>query len=112
MPEPASFDVIEEPRYNFRKRKASESADERQAKIIRAMLALVEEYDLGEEETSYLAAVGVLDIPIPKTYKEAVNDRKYGAQWKVAIEEELASLKANDTWREELPPRGTNLRIH
>jgi hypothetical protein len=50
-----------------------------------------------------------LDIPIPRTYEEAVNDVNYGQQWTDAIHEEINSLIANGTWTEELRPDNANL---
>ncbi|KAI0993606.1 hypothetical protein K3495_g14578, partial [Podosphaera aphanis] len=48
------------------------------------------------------------DIPIPVTYNQAVNDPKHGSLWQKAIDEEIQSLLANHTWREEVAPNGIN----
>jgi hypothetical protein len=45
-------------------------------------------------------------VPIPRTYREAVADKKYGAKWKQAVQEEIRSLVQNGTWEEYLPPKG------
>jgi hypothetical protein len=44
-------------------------------------------------------------IPLPKTYAEAVNDPIHSGDWKQAISEELTKLQALETWEHaELPP--------
>ena len=48
-------------------------------------------------------------IPIPKSYSTAITDPTYGPEWRAAIQEEIASLQANNTWVEEKAPKGTNL---
>jgi hypothetical protein len=50
-----------------------------------------------------------VNVPIPKSYRAAINDPVYGAKWRTAIEEELKALAINGTWKEEVPPKGTNL---
>ena len=86
-----------------KKRKRDDSDDDNellQRKILRAMIALLEELDDGEDdgaEYALLSEVFVFaainaDIPIPKTYKQAVNDLVYGKMWKAAIDEEIQSL--------------------
>jgi hypothetical protein len=97
--------------YNLRKRKAdsNDALDERQAKIIKAMLAIVHTMDIGPEEVALLASVGVETIPIPKTYEEAINDPQYGTEWSAAIQAEIAQLIANSTFEEEKCPDGANL---
>jgi hypothetical protein len=50
-----------------------------------------------------------VNVPIPKSYEAAVNDAVYGEQWRTAIQEELKALEINGTWKEEVPPKGTNL---
>jgi hypothetical protein len=49
------------------------------------------------------------DIPIPRTYNEAVNDPDYSARWREAIEYEIGQLLANNTWREDIYPEDANL---
>jgi hypothetical protein len=50
-----------------------------------------------------------INVPIPKLYRAAINDPVYGAKWRTAIKEELKALAINRTWKEEVPPKGTNL---
>ena len=58
----------------------------RQAKIVKAMLALLlDPESKGEDELTLIALKHDLDIPIPKTYKEAVNNPKYGQFWRDVI---------------------------
>jgi hypothetical protein len=61
------------------------------------------------EESAFIAAGGTVDITIPKGYDEAINDPDHGAEWQSAIEEEIQSLVANGTWKEEKAPKGSNL---
>src|SRR5204863_3472244 len=51
----------------------------------------------------------IIWIPIPKSYSMAVTNPMYGLEWRAAIQEEIASLQANNTWVEEKAPKGTNL---
>jgi hypothetical protein len=50
-----------------------------------------------------------VNVPIPRSYKVAINDVVYSEQWRTAIQEELKALKINGTWKEEITPQGTNL---
>ena len=65
------------------------------------------------EETAFIAAAPKValkqEVPIPKTYKEAVEDPVWGHMWKEAIEKELIALDSNNTWTEVHPPKGANL---
>lgn len=61
------------------------------------------------EETAFLAIDNVINIPIPKSYKEALTDPVCGEEWREAIVEEITSLEANKTWIEEISPKDTNL---
>ena len=90
-------------RYALRKRKIPIDEKERILKIAKAIIALI---NLLEDDTelALLAAKHDLEIPIPRTYDEAVNDPNYGQQWKDAIWEEINSLVANRTWTEEIRP--------
>jgi hypothetical protein len=65
--------------------------------------------ELDEDLDSALPATEVLGIKIPLTFREAINDPKYGTQWKEAIIEELRSLMGNGTWKEVFPPKGVNV---
>lgn len=49
------------------------------------------------------------EVPVPKTYKAAVDDPKWGHMWKEAIQKELTALESNNTWTPVVPPRGANL---
>src|SRR5436190_19595324 len=78
------------------------------------MLALLkqEEFNLNDQETAFAVSEktkGIMQIPIPKSYSMAVTDPMYGPEWRAAIQEEIASLQANNTWVEEKIPKGTNL---
>jgi hypothetical protein len=63
------------------------------------------------EHPGDVAMVGkvVNGIPIPRTYKEAINDSKHAAAWEDAIQEEIRSLVANGTWEEFIAPDGANV---
>ena len=71
--------LIKEPRYLFRKRKIL--IDEEEAhrnKIIKAMIAITDSLDKDDIELILITAQFDLDILIPRTYEEAVNDKTYG----------------------------------
>ena len=93
--------------HNKRKRGFSEEEDARLNKIVKAMIAQVPPATSTSEHA--FPATEVCGIPIPLTYKEAVNHPRYGDQWKEAIKEELASLMDNGTWEMVVPPNGTNI---
>ncbi|KAI0995269.1 hypothetical protein K3495_g12913 [Podosphaera aphanis] len=91
------------------------------SKILKAMLAMLEKIEADDEinesnaflteelvSTAFLSSKVDSDIPIPVTYDQAVNDPKYGSLWQNAIDEEIQSLLANYTWREEVAPNGIN----
>jgi len=78
------------------------------------MLALLEqeEFELNGQETAFAVSVKdkeIIRIPIPKSYSMAITDLIYGLEWRAAIQEEIASLQANNIWIEEKVPKGTNL---
>jgi hypothetical protein len=119
-------DTKEEPRYftrATRKRSRSNTAEEQDnVKRARAMIAELLADDNGDDsdldalkdllgdefETAFPAEI-VSGIKIPRTYKEAISDPKYGKMWRAAIAEEMLSLHANGTFREVIPPSGVNL---
>lgn len=88
--------------------------EEHEAKRIKVMLALLDWFSDDEEmsETEEAAMIGLAakhDIPIPTSYKEAVNHPTYGLQWRAAIGLELVQLMSNKTWEESVPPPNVNL---
>jgi hypothetical protein len=104
------------------KREHDDDGDnERAVKKLKAFLAQREEeiytlvaqriYELEEEEeeVAFIASGGIVDITIPMTYNEAVNDPINGQKWEEAIHTEIDALVANNTWKEEKAPKGTNL---
>jgi len=44
-------------------------------------------------------AVSACDIPTPTTYASAISDPVYGSQWRMAVDDEMDSLLANNNWR-------------
>ena len=81
------------------------------------MLTTVEE-DSDSDQTYHQAYMSVTKIweqqaaelvPIPRSYREAVNDPIYGAQWQEACDNELNALAANGTWEPTVPPRGVSV---
>ena len=73
--------LIEEPRYSFRKRKMPMDEEEvHRSKIVKAMIAITDSLDKDDTELTLIAAQFDLDIPIPRAYEEAVNDKTYGQQ--------------------------------
>ena len=99
------------------KRKRTDSSaqeHERLLKIAKAMLAQVgidtwyHAPDFMEAGEVAFPATETHGIRIPQTYQEAVNDLQHGQEWTEAIAEELVSLKANGTWEEVIPPKGSD----
>uniref|UniRef100_A0A093XC52 Retrovirus-related Pol polyprotein from transposon TNT 1-94 n=1 Tax=Talaromyces marneffei PM1 TaxID=1077442 RepID=A0A093XC52_TALMA len=65
-----------------------------------ANLAVAIELLLGDnDEFAYNAVKTEGEIPIPQTYEEAVNDPKFGSQWRKAVELEIRNLIRFGTWR-------------
>jgi hypothetical protein len=79
-PEPTVIEaLIEEPRYSFRKRKILMDEEEvHRSKIVKAMIVITDSLDKDDTELVLIAAQFDLDIPIPRAYEEAVNDKTYG----------------------------------
>jgi hypothetical protein len=79
-PEPTVIKaLIKEPRYSFRKRKILIDEEEtHRSKIIKAMIVITDSLDKNDTELTLVIAQFDLDIPIPRAYKEAVNDKTYG----------------------------------
>lgn len=48
-------------------------------------------------------------VPIPKTYREAIGDPTFGAEWVDAINREKDALQMNGTWEETVPPPDANV---
>jgi hypothetical protein len=66
-------------------------------------------FDAGIDDTLSTASTHASQIPIPLTYRAAINDPDHGTKWKEAIEREVSELKGNDTWEEVDIQRGVNL---
>ncbi|RKF57446.1 hypothetical protein GcM3_188026, partial [Golovinomyces cichoracearum] len=96
----------------------NETDNSQRNKILRAMLAIIDIVkDADDSNTEhallfdFLVSTALIcqEIPIPRTYKQAVNDPTYGKMWREAIEEEIKSLTANKTWEEVFKPYNANL---
>jgi hypothetical protein len=64
--------------------------DDKVAKRIRAMLALLEqeEFNLDNQETTFAISTKdkeIVQIPIPKSYSKVVTDLVYGLEWRTVI---------------------------
>ncbi|KAI1003194.1 hypothetical protein K3495_g5013 [Podosphaera aphanis] len=106
-----------------RKRKLDNGDDDddteyRSAKLLKAMLAILDLSDNEDDmnidnafltETLISAALVCEDVPVPRSYKQAINDPIYGKMWKEAIEEEIRALTMNQTWEEIVAPADANL---
>ena len=95
-----------------------EELDTRRLKRVKAFIAKLAKVrrisEMDALEMGYAAAIlkdgdVEVNVPIPKSYRTAINDSIYGPKWRTAIEEELKALGVNGTWREEIPPKGVNL---
>jgi hypothetical protein len=92
-----------------RKRSKSTEGDGRFNKIVKAMLAQLIVQEESKEVEHAFPAREVQGIPIPITYRQAINDPKYGNQRNEAAREELVSLADNGTWKTVAPPKGANI---
>ncbi|POS87671.1 hypothetical protein EPUL_001190, partial [Erysiphe pulchra] len=90
----------------------------RKSKILKAMLAILDLVDKTDDMSTesaflseYLVSIALTyeDVPIPRSYKDAIRDPVYGKMWKEAIDEELRALVENHTWEEVFIPTGANL---
>jgi hypothetical protein len=81
-PEPTIIEaLIEEPRYLFQKRKILINEEEaHRSKIVKAIIVITDSLNKNNIELALIIAQFNLDIPIPRAYKEAVNDKIYGQQ--------------------------------
>ncbi|RKF54990.1 hypothetical protein GcC1_207031 [Golovinomyces cichoracearum] len=96
----------------------NETDNSHRNKILRAMLAIIDIVEDADDDNTEHALISDLlvstalicqEIPIPRTYKQDVNDPTYGKMWMEAIEEEIKSLTANQTWEEVFKPYNANL---
>ncbi|RKF57445.1 hypothetical protein GcM3_188040 [Golovinomyces cichoracearum] len=96
----------------------NETDNSHRNKILRAMLAIIDIVEDADDDNTENALLSDLlvstalirqEIPIPRTYKQAVNDPTYGKMWREVIEEEIKSLTANQTWEEVFKPYNANL---
>jgi len=100
-----------------RKRDDYDDAAEHRDKIVRAMAAFIAQDITGEamDDEYGFAAIGEggltnkLVIPVPVSWKDAINDPVWGELWKEAIKAELIALAANGTWEVVTPPTNANI---
>jgi hypothetical protein len=71
--------------------------------------ATKEKARFAEDQPEHLLQPPIPLIVEPKTYKRALRDKRYGREWKEAIEAELLALLARGTWDYVDIPEGTNL---
>ncbi|KAI1006805.1 hypothetical protein K3495_g1407 [Podosphaera aphanis] len=71
----------------------SSSPNDRKLKdfIVKAFYTVFTEQSDTDEEYA-LPAKAINGIPIPRTYRKAINDKTHGPQWKKAIKEEINAL--------------------
>jgi hypothetical protein len=109
--EPLVFSHVQVPK---RKREDDDDSDNESRRKIQSMIALImDELNPSQADDSAFAAIteGNIkhSIPIPLTYREAVDDPVYGYEWSEAIKREIIALQGNNTFVEEVPPPGANL---
>jgi len=99
-----------------RKRQRADNSfdpDEPLSKIQRAFISneILELFqDQDEIEEAWLARPeDRLEIAIPASYSQAVNDPTWGQMWKEAIDLEITALASNSTWEITTAPRGSNI---
>ena len=85
---------------------SKEELDSRITKKIKAFLARVAKVKRISEidvlEMGYTTAIlkdsdVEVSVPIPRSYRAAINDLIYRQKWRVVIEEELKALRVNGT---------------
>jgi transposase InsO family protein len=122
-PESKHHKTFEESQAQKRPRELEDEGESPEAKHHKAFISMMYQLDpsmgwveefLDEVEETAFAAVGPTiavrqEVPIPKSYKEAVEDEKWGHMWKEAIQRELIALESNNTWTPAVPPNGANL---
>ena len=59
-------------------------------------------------ETAFPTKI-IAGIHIPRTYEEAINNPKHSKMWRATIIKELLSFYSNETFRNIVPPKGSNL---
>ncbi|GIZ47373.1 hypothetical protein CKM354_001046600 [Cercospora kikuchii] len=120
-PEPKAHSMVTRQVLQKRQREHGQE-EEPSAKHHRAFLSQVQGQDwewiweaLSEVQESAYAAIAPQvsglrqEVPIPKSYKEAIQDPKWGHMWEDAVQKELTALGSNNTWTEVVPPKGANL---
>jgi hypothetical protein len=55
------------------------------SKITKAIITITDSLNKDDIELALIAAQFDLNIPIPRAYKKAINDKTYGQQWEDAI---------------------------
>lgn len=118
QPEDQPPETQEAPRYFTRasqKRSGFDLEERGEAKRIRSMIAQTllredfSDYELSDlNEEIALTASEIAGIKIPQTYKQAIQS-KDAKEWRAAMAEEMLSLHANGTFKEVIPPKGSNL---
>lgn len=115
---PQTIDIVQANKLILkRKRDIFDDEFGRSAKLraLLAILDLADNIDDTNHENAFLSETLVSsallceEIPIPKSYKDAINDATYGKMWKEAIDEEIRALLANQTWDEVYAPSEANL---
>ena len=94
--------------------KTTLSDDEVNAKYIKAILALLDQFsDKGElsleEEAAMIVSAVKYNILILQSYVEVVNYLDYGKQQKATIDFEVGQLLVNNTQKEKPCPKRVNL---
>ena len=94
--------------------KTTLSDDEVNAKRVKAILALLDQFsDKGElsleEEAAIITSAVKHDILILQSYVEVVNHLDYSKQQKATIDFKVGQLLANNTQEEKPCPKGVNL---
>ncbi|KAI0992878.1 hypothetical protein K3495_g15306, partial [Podosphaera aphanis] len=113
------------PRYftrsTIQKRPVEEDLDShRISKRVRALIAqilfddnkytrLLSNQQVSQNFETALPAQVIAGIKIPCSYNEAIRDPNHSEMWKNAINEELVSLRKNETFIEAIPPSNANL---
>jgi hypothetical protein len=73
--QPTTLESVVQERYGLRNRKADPDniLEEREAKNVKAMLAIAQNIYIGLDKAVHLSAIGVQTIPVPKSYNKALD---------------------------------------
>lgn len=82
-----------------------EESEESAQELLGRGLRIRKPHRFFDEDVLEAAAIAE-EIPLPKSYDEAITDPQYAQHWKDAVAEELAKLQCLGTWEHATLPPG------